>query len=365
MPAEIEGIAGVTAIACSSSHSALIAGDRLHMYGSNQHGQLGLDADASSTPAPVILRAPDGYHPRALQVSLGARHSAALSEGGALWTWGDGGSYWWGAGALGQGNYDSLGEPALVERFVELGEEVIQVACGAEHTVVLTEGGHVYTCGKGSFGRLGRGETSDTIDFELIEYFGQSNDSVLNPSESTAIIKVGAGENFSAAMSADGELWLWGRNDYGQIGLGEEAMEYKGSGSRYPRMLRGLALEGQQIVDFACGRHHVVALTSAGAIYEVGNRVAFEPRSVTLPSRYKEGLKNVVRLAAGDHCSFAVTGDGSLYSWGAKASRCLLQGNCEEVVQFPRLVPSEVFAGKRVIDVAAAENRCLAITAGE
>merc|ERR1719373_490029 len=98
-------------------------------------------------------------------------------------------------------------------------------------------------------------------------------------------------------------------------------MEFKGSGSRYPRMLRGMALEGQQIIDFACGWHHVV----------VGNRAAFEPQSVTLPSRYAEGLKNVVRLAAGDYCSFALTGDGQLYSWGAKASGCLLQGpECED-----------------------------------
>jgi len=279
---------------------------------------------------------------------------------------GYGGSYWWGGGALGQGNHDTQREPALVERLVELGEEVVQVACGAEHTVALTRGGNVYTCGRGSFGRLGRGETSDALDFEIMEYFGQSNDSVLNPAEASTIVKVGAGENFSAAMSSHGELWLWGRNDFGQLGLGEEAMEFKGSGSRYPRMLRGMALEGQQIIDFACGWHHVVALTSAGAIYEVGNRAAFEPQSVTLPSRYAEGLRNVVRLAAGDYCSFALTGDGQLYSWGAKASGCLLQGpECEDVVRFPRPVPPEVFSGERVVDVAAARNRCLAVTTDE
>lgn len=43
------------------------------------------------------------------------------------------------------------------------------------------------------------------------------------PGDPARICKVACGENFSAAMSEQGELWVWGRNDYGQLGLGEEA----------------------------------------------------------------------------------------------------------------------------------------------
>jgi len=255
-----------------------------------------------------------------------------------------------------------------VERFVEDGQEVRQVACGAQHTIVLTEDGRVYTTGLGEFGRLGRGETCDELDFEEVEYFSLSNDSVLFPHELTRIVKVDAGANWTAALSSNGELWVWGRNDYGQLGLGEEAMGDMYSASRYPRLVRALPLEGHCVADFACGEHHLVALTVGGAIYEWGSRMNLEPRPVSLPSRYEEGLKGIVKVAAGDRFSFALAGDGQLYSWGQKASGCLAHGQGPEVPKtlvVPKAVPPEVFGHQRVVDITASKYRCLAITQGE
>lgn len=360
----MEGVLDVSAVACGSDHAGFVVGGRLHTYGSNGHQQLGHDRDGAA-PAPVLIEAEDGHRPAVLQVALGAYHSAAVTEGGALWTWGWGGSFWGGAGALGHGTNPARPTPTLVQRFVEYGEEVRQVACGAQHTLVLTEEGRLYSTGLGKFGRLGRGEMTSELEFEEVEYFNSSNDSVLNPSDATTVVKVDAGSNFSAAMSAQGELWVWGRNDYGQIALGREAMRDMNSAERYPRLVKSLPLEGHQVVDFACGEHHVVALTSAGAIYEWGNRRQFEPQALTLPSRYERGLKNLVRVVAGDSASFALTADGRLYSWGSRASGCLVQDpGGPEVVAAPVLVPPECFGGAQVIDVAASRGHCLAITLG-
>merc|ERR1712176_839683 len=139
-------------------------------------------------------------------------------------------------------------------------------------------------------------------EFEEIEYFQQANDSVLSPSEPAIIVKIDAGINFSAALSQQGEIWVWGRNDHGQLGLGEEAMGDMYSAERYPRLVRSLPMEGHRIVDFACGEHHLVVLTSSGAIYEWGNRLWLEPHPVTLPARYKAGLKDIGSLAQGPNC---------------------------------------------------------------
>lgn len=250
-----------------------------------------------------------------------------------------------------------------MKQFVDDGEEVRQVACGSQHTIILTAEGRLYSTGKGDYGLLGRGDSSDEPEFEEIEYFHQANDSVLNPSESPIIVKVDAGANFSAALSRDGELWVWGRNDYGQLGLGEEAMGDMYSAERYPRLVRTLPVEGHRIVDMACGEHHIVCLTSAGALYEWGNRFWLEPHPVSLPARYQEGLKGITKVAAGDKCSFALTNDGSLYSWGAKSSGCLALGEdiIKNVVE-PTLIPAEVFGHQPVIDIQVRKWRCLAIT---
>ena len=45
---------------------------------------------------------------------------------------------------------------------------------------------------------------------------------MLNPGVEPSIVKLDAGLDFSAAMSSVGELWVWGRNDYGQLGMGFE-----------------------------------------------------------------------------------------------------------------------------------------------
>ncbi|CAK0899107.1 unnamed protein product [Prorocentrum cordatum] len=167
-------------------------------------------------------------------------------------------------------------------------------------------------------------------------------------------------------MSADGELWLWGRNDFGQLGLGEEAMGDMYSAESFPRLLRSLPAEGHKILDFACGSNHVVVFTDQGAIYEWGNRTLtwLEPHAISLPEEHREALKDdVEQLAAGDKFSLARTGCGRVFAWGAKSSGCLVQGPSgpKNVVE-PTPVASTEFGKQKVVELAASKNRCLAIT---
>jgi len=372
-PTIMEDYRGVTSAACGSGHSAIVSDGQLYTFGSNKWSQLGWEADRGASsigtgadPGLVRFEDPDGLggSGRVESVALGAFHSAAITEGGKLWTWGWGGSFWSGAGALGHSPNSSAPAPVLIKHFAEDDEEVRQVVCGSQHTLVLTAEGRLYTTGKGEYGLLGRGDSQDEPEFEEVEYFHQANDSVLNPQEVPRIVKVAAGHNFSAALSASGELWVWGRNDHGQLGLGEEAMGDMYSAERYPRLVRTLPIEGHRIIDMACGEHHVVCLTAAGALYEWGNRFWLEPHPVSLPARYQEGLKGIVKVSAGDKCSFALTEDGSVYSWGAKSSGCLALGNeiVKKNVVEPTLVPAEAFGHQRVLDITAHKWRVLAIT---
>ncbi|CAK9053534.1 E3 ubiquitin-protein ligase HERC2 (HECT domain and RCC1-like domain-containing protein 2) (HECT-type E3 ubiquitin transferase HERC2) [Durusdinium trenchii] len=122
-------------------------------------------------------------------------------------------------------------------------------------------------------------------------------------------------------------------------------------------------MEGHVFRDVACGDRHIVAVTTAGAIYEWGDRRNFEPTAITLPSRYQDGLKGVHKVAAGESCSFALTVSGELYSWGRPDSGCVLTHEAhEEVVTRPRLVPPELFGDRKVLDLAVSKTRCLAIT---
>lgn len=355
----LEAEKGIETAACGSSHSAFVAGGRLYAYGSNKYSQLGREISGASTQEPVQIEMDLAVR----QVALGAYHSACVCEDGSLWTWGWGGGFFHGAGALGLGHRDSATTPQKVEQFTQHGQKISSVACGAQHTLVLTTDGHLYATGKGDFGRLGRGDTSDEIDFHEIDYFEHTNDSILSPGEEAKIVKIGAGENFSAAMSQQGELWVWGRNDYGQLGLGEEAMGDMYSAERFPRLVRSLPSDGHRIVDFACGEHHVVVLTSEGVLFEWGDRTWLEPHRVSSPQVDDEDFRDIVKVAAGDKYSFALTASGKLFTWGSKSSGCMVLGTegPKNVVE-PTQISSEVFQHHKLLDVAAAKGRCLAIS---
>lgn len=356
----VEGVAGVQLVACGSSHSAYVVGGQLHTWGSNKYQQLGHDA-------PAVAEMPGAISEEDLagvtQASLGAQHSAAITSSGELFTWGWGGSFFSGAGGLGQGSRDGVQWPTRVERFAELGEKVTAVACGGQHTLALTESGRLWATGKGEYGRLGRGDTRDELDFEEIDYYEEAMDSILEPGVATRIVSIDAGNNFSAALSSSGELWLWGRNDQGQLGLGDEAMGDMYSAERYPRLVRGLPDDGHRITNFACGENHIIVRTDTGHIYEWGGRTWLEPRRVPISSQHEEQLQNVVKLAAGEKYSFALTADGTLFTWGSKSSGCLALGpECAKTVVEPTPISAETFSHQKVVDIVASKGRCLAIT---
>merc|ERR1712136_502315 len=165
----------------------------------------------------------------------------------------------------------------------------------------------------------GRGSISVELEFEELDYFRNYWGSILSPGK-VDNVRVDAGHSFSARMSAAGELWVWGKNDCGQLGLG------------------------------------------SGVIYEWGNQQFLEPTPVTLQSRYSSSVGEMRRVVAGKGFSCAVTNEGQLYTWGSKSSGCLVTETVSDYVSLPTPVSPEVFGHRKVLDVAACGSRCLAVT---
>eukprot|EP00746_Dinoflagellata_sp_MGD_P120747 gnl/MRDRNA2_/MRDRNA2_56153_c0_seq1.p1 gnl/MRDRNA2_/MRDRNA2_56153_c0~~gnl/MRDRNA2_/MRDRNA2_56153_c0_seq1.p1 ORF type:complete len:403 (+),score=78.50 gnl/MRDRNA2_/MRDRNA2_56153_c0_seq1:68-1276(+) len=363
LPRILDSVFGVEAAACGTDHCAYVVDGVLHTFGSNADGQLGREV-VDESPAAVRFPAGEDTTLKVVWVSLGKRHSAAITQGGLLWTWGWGGSFWYGAGALGHGTRDPHLHPMPVEKLVDLGQAATQVACSNSHTLVLTDSGRLYVTGNGNYGKLAQGpDLEDSLDFVEVQYFTHSYDSVKEPEQRMKIKKIDCGRNFSGVLAHTGELWVWGQNDYGQLGFGEEAKYNSESCEKYPRLMRSLALEGQTVRDFACGENHIVAVMDSGAIYEWGNRLYWEPQMISLPSRYENAIKGVVKVAAGDRFSAALTADGRLRTWGDRSSGCLMLGDSDQDrVAEPTLVDQELFQNQRVIDVEFNKQRCLAVT---
>lgn len=155
--------------------AAVLEDGRLYTWGASDFGKLGHGRAREAQLLPRVVVALEGhrvvqvrpasqratYHRRlsrcvCAQVSLGMSHSACVTDGGHVYTWGGG----W-LGRLGLGSTANHSTPQRVEALRE--RKCVQASCGAFHTMAVTDDGDVYVWGRGDE-RLGIGETRDLLD---------------------------------------------------------------------------------------------------------------------------------------------------------------------------------------------------------
>ncbi len=97
-------------------------------------------------------------------MALGEYHSVVLTEDGNVYTWGYAGKtgmfnwmYTQEVGALGHGDKKHTFTPKKVEYFEKNGIKVKKIIAGMYHTGALTAEGDLYTWGRGLYGVLGNG----------------------------------------------------------------------------------------------------------------------------------------------------------------------------------------------------------------
>uniref|UniRef100_A0A8C8FDX1 Alsin n=1 Tax=Oncorhynchus tshawytscha TaxID=74940 RepID=A0A8C8FDX1_ONCTS len=124
----------VVAVAAGSFHSGALTEDGgVHMWGENSFGQCGLSSlTVVPNPTPVAVMDPDTSPPhtiRVLELACGEQHSLALSAQHEVWAWGSGCQL----GLV--TTIFPVWKPQKVEHLV--GRHVLQVACGAFHSLAL------------------------------------------------------------------------------------------------------------------------------------------------------------------------------------------------------------------------------------
>uniref|UniRef100_A0AAV1T2Q6 PHD-type domain-containing protein n=1 Tax=Peronospora matthiolae TaxID=2874970 RepID=A0AAV1T2Q6_9STRA len=157
------------------------------------------------------------------QLAAGGSHAVAVVAGtNGIWTWG--------YGDRGQVGHEKSASPPGESkffrsqfrvprpRFVQAfrNDQVTSVACGAQHTLVLLQDGRLFAMGDNEFGQLGtkRGdeaETNCTSTPVRVTTFGSDKN----------LKQIGCGHDFSMTLTTTGEVYSWGRNQLGQLGLGD------------------------------------------------------------------------------------------------------------------------------------------------
>jgi len=141
------------------------------------------------------------------QIVVGSKHILARSDTGDVYAWGAGS-----AGQLGLGKRRSFHSPQLVWGLMRKG--VRQIACGDMHSLALTYNGVVYSWGSSKFGQLGHGNRRTQLLPKMIVHL----DEHVSKERSSTVRLIGAGSRHSVAVLGNGELYMWGRPDFGPLG---------------------------------------------------------------------------------------------------------------------------------------------------
>jgi alpha-tubulin suppressor-like RCC1 family protein len=225
----------------STGHSAAIKTDgTLWLWGYNNQGQLGDNTRTSrSSPVQAITGGANWK-----QVSLGGAGSftAATKTDGTLWTWGYN-LY----GQLGTNNVTRRSSPVQT---VSGGTNWYRVASGGYHIAAIKTDGTLWTWGLNSAGQLG---TNDIT---------RRSSPVQTVSGGTNWRVVACGVLNTAAIKTDGTLWMWGSNNYGELGNNTIT-----SRSSPTQTISG----GTNWKQLSCGDYHTLAIKTDGTLWVWGN----------------------------------------------------------------------------------------------
>jgi alpha-tubulin suppressor-like RCC1 family protein len=252
-------------------------------------------------------------------VSLGSANSGVLRADGQVLVWGQNNF-----GQLG----DDAGDPSSLPQFVPGLENVRAFDYGGLHGIAVLADGGVRTFGANVSGQIGDGTTGGWRPLTEPEGLAE-----------VVAVAASAGSGHNLLLDEVGNVWVWGSNVSGQLGLGDR------DSRNVPERL--IALDDVDIMQVAAGLSHSLALDTSGQVWAWGGNVQGqlglgdnEPREEPTIVPFPSGVA-ITTVAAGSssQSSFAIDQEGRLWAWGNNVNGQLGLGDeAPEQVLEPTLV---------------------------
>lgn len=240
------------------------------------------------------------------------------------------------------------GVPTLIPEL----KQVRKLAIGTNHALALTHKNKTFVWGAGEQSQLGRRVVARTAAGALVpREFGFQR---------KKIVDIATGDYFSYAVEADGTIYAWGHNGYGQTGIPVE----QNSDDIITVPTKVDALKGRGITQLAGGNHHTIARTATGEVLvwgrldnaeggmkptdlpeasiirdEASGRVLATREPITVPNL------SAKLVATGTDTCFVITQAGQAYSWGFSTNYQTGQGTSDDVLE-ARLVENGAVKGR-------------------
>uniref|UniRef100_A0A8C4LX42 HECT and RLD domain containing E3 ubiquitin protein ligase 5 n=1 Tax=Equus asinus asinus TaxID=83772 RepID=A0A8C4LX42_EQUAS len=209
-------------------------------------------------------------------------------------------------------------------------KNIIQITCGDYHSLALSKGGELFAWGQNTYGQLGVGRTfASTPTPQIVEHLS-----------GVPLVQISAGEAHSMALSMSRNVYSWGRNDCGQLGLGHT------NNKDSPSLIE--ALDNQEVEFLACGGSHTALLTKDGLVFTFGAGKCGQlghnsTQNELTPCLVTELVgKRVTQIACGRRHTLAYVSDlGKVFSFGSGEGGQLGNGATHhQLIPLPMKLPS-------------------------
>ena len=186
------------------------------------------------------------------------------------------------------------------------GLETVKVAAGYQYNLVLKSDGSVWSWGRNDYGQLGIGTTDHTVVPTRIGGLGN-------------IVDIAAGDYHALALDANGGVYAWGRNNHGQLGI------YSNTNQSIPMS----SYQVEATVKIAAGANHSIILKeTSGEVHAFGLNTSGQlgDGSNTSQNSYvrvrlgSADITNIADIKASDNRSMLLGNDGAVYLFGDNAN---------------------------------------------
>jgi hypothetical protein len=279
--------------------------------------------------------------------------------------------------------------PARSSGWQEALSDVRAISTGSTHAAAIRRDGSLYTWGGNLMGQLGHGAVVDGRHVgrrgPRNSWFRSERDvcvprpvAGLGPAYGLRVAAVAAGSYFTLALLANGQVFSWGDNTKGCLGIGMTSKECPSIATPQPIS----ALATTTVVGISAGVNYVLACDDKGYAYTWGDArscgallglrcqcivIQDETAVVSRPSRIigELGRERVVQVCCGWGSSAALTASDKIYCWGglpADIGLLEISATDDEEILTPTL--SKIMSGRRLSLVSEICGRESAIIAG-
>lgn len=258
------------------------------------------------------------------------------------------------AGCLGIGDTHGTLYPKKVEALCERDIRTFAYGSGP-HVLALTKEGEVYAWGHNGYGELGIGASNQVVTKPILVTMP-----ILEGLGMKRVVDIACGSHHSIALTEDGEVYAWGQNNCGQLGSSISTNQVT------PRQVNSV-LGGKKVVCISCGQTSTMVVIENGEVYGFGNNGVGQlgiGNYANQTSPWQVGSLRgivIVKVVCGYAHTLALTDEGKLYVWGGNSYGQLGIGNKTNSCK-PVMVEHEM---GRVSDIAAMHYNHISVAVGE